>query len=141
MIIAAFLVLIDQVLKVWASASKINITIIPKILDFVYVENRGMVFGIAQGSSYIMGIVSLVICIAIMAYIFSEKRKGNKIYFPWYMVLAGGFGNMLDRLIRGYVVDFIDTPWIATFNLADTFIVVGVILLVLNQIIKDRKIM
>ena len=56
-----------------------------------------------------------------------------------YMILAGGIGNMIDRLFRGYVIDFIDTPFIATFNLADSFVVIGVILLSITYIYREFK--
>ncbi|MBQ9267419.1 MAG: signal peptidase II [Clostridia bacterium] len=132
MIAVIVLVILDRITKLWIVENHINLTILPKILNFTYVENRGMVFGLAQGSGYIMGIVSLVICVLIVLYIMKIRNSSDGICFGWYMILAGGIGNAIDRLTIGYVVDFIDTPWIATFNLADTFIVLGIIVLIIH---------
>lgn len=131
MILTTILILLDQITKILVLKSKINIEVIPNLLSFNYTENRGMVFGLAQGSVYIIGVIALLLCIAIVIYIIREKSKGSKIYFPIYMILAGGIGNVIDRFCRGYVVDFIDTPFIATFNLADTFVVIGTIFLII----------
>ncbi len=137
--IVIIMVIIDQLTKVWMANIKSTIPIIPNFLNFTYVENRGMVFGLAQGSTYIVGAISLLLCIAVVSYIFSEKRKYHVVNFSWYMILAGGIGNIIDRFVRGYVIDFIDTPFIATFNLADTFIVLGVIGILCSMLMKKNK--
>lgn len=131
------LVIIDRITKLFIIENKINMVLVPGILSVRYTENRGMIFGIAQGSSTIMGVISLFICLAIVFYIIKSKEK-DYFCFAWYLILAGGIGNMLDRFIYGYVVDFIDTPWIATFNLADSFIVVGVFILIIHTLINSN---
>lgn len=128
-------ILIDQITKYFACGLSEPIKIIPNLLSFEYVENRGAVFGIMQGSNYILAMVSLVICIAIGIYIY----KAKKVHIAWYMILAGGLGNLIDRVVRGYVVDFIATPFIATFNIADSFVVIGVLLLLINEIIDSMR--
>lgn len=120
-------VLIDQITKFFACQIQDSITIIPNILSFDYVENRGAVFGIMQGSNYILALISFLICITIVVYIIKQKKNGIRTSLPWYMVLSGGIGNLIDRIIRGYVVDFIATPFIATFNIADSLVVLGVL--------------
>ena len=74
------------------------------------------------------------------------KIKNEKVavlemrsHVAWYMILSGGIGNLIDRLVRGYVVDFIATPFIATFNIADSFVVIGIALLLLNEIVEIYK--
>ena len=60
----------------------------------------------------------------------------------FYMVITGGIGNIIDRIFRGYVVDFIDTPFVATFNVADMLVVIGACFIILSQlkeIMKDGK--
>lgn len=140
MILTIILVIIDQLSKILISKSGVQITLIKNLLELTYVENRGMVFGVAQGSVHIMGIISLIVCIALAIYIFKLKRDGQKIEISLYLILAGGIGNMIDRLFRGYVIDFIDTPFIATFNLADSFVVIGVILLIIIYICRELKV-
>lgn len=132
-------ILIDQLTKYFACNIETPISLIPNLLSFEYVENRGAVFGIMQGSNYILAIISLVICIAIGGYILKAKKESKKIHFAWYMILAGGLGNLIDRVVRGYVVDFIATPFIATFNIADSFVVIGVLLLLINEIIDSMR--
>lgn len=139
MSIVIIMVIIDQLTKIWIANTTQPISIIPEILNFTYVENRGMVFGLAQGSVYLIGIISLILCVMILIHIFLERNKNHVVSFYWYMILAGGVSNIIDRFVRGYVIDFIDTPWIATFNLADTFIVLGVIGIFLNMLTKKNK--
>ncbi len=132
-------ILIDQVTKFLMLCNKSELVIIPHLLSFHYVENRGAAFGIAQGSNFIMAGISLVICIGIILFYIQKARRGEKVFFAWQMVLAGGIGNLIDRLVRGYVIDFIKTPFIATFNVADAFVVVGVILLLIQEIRKTSR--
>lgn len=126
-------ILLDQLVKLWICQLQHSLTMIPNLLTLEYVENHGAVFGMMQGSNSILAIVSLVICIVLIAFIISQKKKQKKVSLAWYMVLAGGIGNLIDRLFRGYVVDFIATPFIATFNLADSFVVLGVIWLFVQE--------
>ena len=132
-------VLIDQIAKFFVVKMQASISVIPGILSFEYVENRGAVFGIMQGSNYILAAISFIICIAICGYIIKNKKDGKKSHIAWYMILSGGIGNLIDRLVRGYVVDFIATPFIATFNIADSFVVIGIALLLLNEIVEIYK--
>lgn len=137
-------ILIDQLSK-WLVVKYLTgdihqiIKLIPNILSLEYVENRGAVFGIMQGSNYIMAAISFAVCILLTIYIVKTKKDNKKIHPAWYMILAGGFGNLIDRLIRGYVVDFIATPFIATFNIADSLVVLGVSWLVIQELITSIK--
>lgn len=135
-------ILIDQISKYLVCNIKETITVIPKLLAIEYIENYGAVFGIMQGSNSILALVSLSICIAIIVYILRLKKRKEKIPLAWYFILAGGIGNLIDRLVRGYVVDFIATPFIATFNIADSLVVIGVFLIAIREIwnmIKNSK--
>ena len=135
-------ILIDQISKYLVCNIKETITVVPKLLSIEYVENYGAVFGIMQGSNSILALVSLSICIAIIVYILRLKKRKEKIPLAWYFILAGGIGNLIDRLVRGYVVDFIATPFIATFNIADSLVVIGVFLIAIREIwnmIKNSK--
>ena len=132
-------ILIDQISKYLVCNITEPITIIPKLLSIEYIENYGAVFGIMQGSNNILALVSTCICIAIIVYILQLNKKKEKIPFTWYLILAGGIGNLIDRLVRGYVVDFIATPFIATFNIADSLVVIGVFLIVIKEIVDIIK--
>ena len=132
-------ILIDQVSKYIVSGMSESLSIIPGLLSFEYVQNHGAVFGIMQGSNYIMALISAVLCVIISIYIIKSKKDNTNIHFAWYMILSGGIGNLIDRLFRGYVVDFIATPFIATFNIADSMVVIGVCLLIINEVIEIIK--
>ena len=92
-------------------------------------------FGLAQGANYILAIISLVICVAIISIMLLQKKKGEDISTGLYLVLIGGIGNFIDRIVRGFVVDFIDTPFIATFNIADSFIVIGAFWVLIEEVV------
>lgn len=111
--------------------------IMDKFFSFTMVHNTGGAFGLFSNNTIILLIVSVIFITGFIYYI--EKNKASKIEEICYgMILSGIVGNMLDRLIRGYVVDFLDFKIFGydypVFNFADIFIVVGVILLILMYI-------
>ncbi|MCR5147062.1 MAG: signal peptidase II [Clostridia bacterium] len=131
---AAILVLVDQIVKLGVinELKGNSITIIKGILKFTYCENKGVAFSFGNGHVPVFIIVNLLIIGGLTFYYEKHKNefKGmlNKIFFT--MVIAGGISNLLDRIFRGYVVDFIDTSDLfnfAIFNVADIFIVVGIV--------------
>ena len=135
-------VLLDQLTKYWVCKMTETVTVFPHLLSFSYVENYGAVFGMMQGSNAILAVLSAVICVVLVWYLFKQKQKQAKISAAWYLILAGGIGNLIDRVFRGYVVDFIATPFIATFNLADSFVVIGVAwvcFLEIHQIYLEKR--
>lgn len=103
--------------------------IIPSVLQFRYVENTGAAFGIFQDSTTVLVFVSFGV-IAVLAIIFwSMIRQSALLGFAFGLQLGGAFGNLIDRIRLGYVVDFIDVPRFPTFNVADSGITVGVVIL------------
>ncbi|MBO5179750.1 MAG: signal peptidase II [Clostridia bacterium] len=142
MTLIALFILIDQITKIFATRLEESKVIIKGILNFTYVENRGAVFGLMQGSNYIMAVLSAIICIALIIYLAKLIKDKKTPSIGFYMVIAGGIGNIIDRIFRGYVVDFIDTPFVATFNVADMLVVIGACFIILSQlkeIMKDGK--
>ncbi len=106
---------------------------IPGVFEFSYVENRGAAFGILQNQRWIFLIATLVISLLLLRlYITLPKEKMyHPVRFSLLLILSGAVGNMIDRVGRRYVVDFlyfklIDFP---VFNLADCYVVIGVFLL------------
>lgn len=132
-IIGIIILIIDQITKV-VMINK-NISIIPNFLNFTYTKNFGGAFGI--GSKYIVLIISILIIIGIIIYIVKYKEK-IKNYLPYTLIIWGSIGNLIDRIVRGYVIDFIDVNLFnfPNFNISDISIVLGVILIV-YKIIKD----
>ena len=134
---AVILLILDQYFKQLAIIhlkDKPSKLVIPKVLQFTYVENRGAAFGIFQGRRLLLVILVGVI-LAVMIYILlSGKIKNNFITLAASGIIAGGIGNLIDRMVYGYVIDFIDvTPLFSfpVFNFADCCVVVCSILILL----------
>ena len=139
--IAAFV--IDQVVKMWAVNNLTNdIVIIEDFFRLSYVENYGISFSMLSGNKLIILIFSLVGIYLI--WILMTKHAYHKYYLiPLSLMLAGAVGNLFDRIFRGYVVDYfqftISGNDLAVFNIADTFLVVGMAVLILVIAIEEIK--
>jgi|SRR3989344_3550152 len=99
---------------------------------FGSVKNYGAAFGILQGYTTFLIIMSLAI-IAICFYYYKYKELKLGLSF----ILAGAISNLIDRIFLGYVRDFIDLKFFPVFNLADSFNVIGVILLIYLNLKND----
>ena len=131
--------IIDQISKFVVFNNEVNFTVIPNLLNFTLVKNFGAAFGSFQGMNLVLIFVTLAICISILLFMVYMYKKGEFVSPAYYLILAGGIGNLIDRIFRGFVVDFIDTPFIATFNIADSFIVIGAIWILVAEVLKSIK--
>ncbi len=139
-IIGFIIVFVDQFLKILISGNIVeNITLISGILEITLTHNYGAAWGIFEGNQIFLILVSVVAFGLISFYI--KKRDSLKLLeIIGYTLLLGGLvGNLIDRVIYGYVVDyiyllFIDFP---IFNFADMAIVIGVGLLVIDMIKEE----
>ena len=105
------------------------------IINITFTTNTGASFGILKNHRWIFMILStvaLVLMTATILYLGQKKLKGNNtlIIVALALMLGGGFGNMIDRVARGYVVDFLEFAFVnfAIFNAADSFICIGSVL-------------
>ena len=143
-IIAAVIVGIDQFFK-YMVISNISLTdtveFIKGIINFVYVKNTGAAFGIFAGKTYILSIVSVLVCAALILFMIKNKNKSTMLSLSLSMVLGGAIGNLIDRIVRGYVIDYIEPMFIdfPVINFADVAITVGAFLLVIYVIFFDGK--
>lgn len=119
--IIILLVLLDLSTKYYFTYNKV--IVIKDILEFNYLENFGASFNILTGSRLIL------IIIGIIGLIYVNKTFKNNI-----LLNAGIIGNLFDRIIYGYVRDYISIFSFPVFNLADTYIVLGAILIVIKLI-------
>lgn len=146
-ILAVFLLLADQLTKYLVLQNLADgtvITILPRILQFRYVENTGMAFSLLEGRSWLLGIFTLAVCAALIVVLVKEKDLSSGKQLALLLIISGGLGNGIDRLCRHYVVDFIEVLFtdFAVFNLADCCITIGAILLIvllLIDMIKEEK--
>lgn len=139
-IIALIIYIIDQISKsIISTYLKLNQSIII-IKDFFYlryINNTGASWGILSNSRILLIILSLLAIIIIIRYMYSfKKTKMNIIGFGF--VLGGILGNLSDRILYGYVKDFLDfiifNYDFPVFNIADIFIVLGVLILIISII-------
>jgi len=146
------LLVADQVIKlmvVWAVGPKVfdkfgysvPLSKIFWIFDATFVRNTGAAFGIFQGGARWLVWISLIVGVGILIYLSRRTRMSILHQIAFSSIAAGALGNAIDRLGRGWVVDYIDTNRTGlaildnfpVFNLADSFVVIGVILLLLPQ--------
>ncbi len=102
---------------------------IPGFLRLIYVENQGAAFGILGNARYFLLAVSVIAFMIFSLAYLRKKYQDNLQKYGLIFLAAGTFGNLLDRLFRGAVIDFIDLPYWPTFNFADIFINIGVLLI------------
>lgn len=141
--VSAVLIVLDQLTKAWAMGNlAASIPVIPGLFYLTYVENRGAAFGIFQGKTTLLAIVSIVVLLVLLVAILSGRIKERFLIWAISLVLAGGFGNCIDRLARGFVVDYLDFSALfgfPVFNLADCCVVVGTFLILIYVIFLERK--
>ena len=147
LIFSIFILIIDQVTKV-IIVSKFNlyesISIFP-FLNITFIVNYGFAFGFLNSPSLNQIIVSIVILSIIVYFLYLLIRTQDHFFkFCLVLILSGAVGNFLDRILRGYVVDFIDIyvfnyHWPA-FNIADSCISIGFVILIFNILFLNKKI-
>lgn len=141
---AVAIIILDQLTKFlvvkYIDATQV-ITFIPKVIEFVYVKNNGAAFNILSGRIGLLSIISLVFAIGVVWFMIAKKPQ-NKIFTTSMLLLfAGAVGNVIDRIFRGFVVDFIKTSFInfPVFNIADISITCGAALLIIYLLFFDNK--
>ena len=135
-LIGIILIVLDQVTKVLVINK--NIEIIPNFFNITYTQNTGAAFGI--GSINIILIISILVVIGLIIVLIKEKKHITN-YIPFVLILSGSIGNLIDRIFRGYVIDFLDFNIFnfPNFNIADICIVVGIFILLYELIKKYCK--
>lgn len=141
-IISMLLVLIDVLSKeliIRSLSLNESIILIKNFLKITYIKNTGAAFGILSNNILLL----IGITIILVAYLTKElvKSKSNVNIISYVLIISGAFGNLIDRVFRKYVIDFISFTLfgreMAVFNIADTFITIGIFLLIFN-IIKEE---
>ncbi|HEY8489140.1 MAG TPA: signal peptidase II [Thermaerobacter sp.] len=136
----------DQAAKAWVLARVApwgTVPVLPGVVRWTYVQNRGAAFGLLQNQTLFFIVVAAVVIAAILYWLPRLPGRAGLARFALGLQLGGAAGNLIDRLRWGYVVDFVDLEfwplhrW-PVFNLADAAIVVGTGLLVL-WLLGDEK--
>ncbi|MFO7151636.1 MAG: signal peptidase II [Bacillota bacterium] len=142
-IFAAIIFATDQFTKALIKARMVpnqSIPVIDNILHLTYVQNTGAAFSLLKGRIIFFVAVSLAVISVIIYYLIKVPDEKKFFKFALALVLGGAFGNLADRLRFGYVIDFIDFRVWPVFNVADSAVVIGVILL-FYLIMFDRDIL
>lgn len=119
-----------------------QIKIIPNFFSLTYVQNVGAAFSIFENQQVLILLITFFALFFINSFLVKQKISKWES-FSYSMIIGGILGNLFDRIVYGYVIDFLDFNFgkyhYPVFNLADTFIVIGVGLLVICSILNDRK--
>ncbi|MCQ5078424.1 signal peptidase II [Gemmiger formicilis] len=140
---AAVLVVLDQLIKHWATAALLpvgSMEVLPGIVELRYCLNDGMAFSMLAGKQGLLIGVTSVMLVAVLVMLFVRKMPlAERI--AWTLVLGGGVGNLIDRVLNGVVVDYINVLFMhfAIFNFADICVCVGVGLLMLVLLLDSTK--
>ncbi len=136
---------IDQIVKQVIIKNILNssIEIINGVLDFTYVENTGGAYGIGSNNILMFIIINVIIIGILMKFVISKRDEiNNALLIAISLIIAGGIGNLIDRIFRGYVIDFIDINPVfkyPVFNIADIFVVTGCIVIAIDLIYRTIK--
>ncbi|OFI07565.1 lipoprotein signal peptidase [Clostridium acetireducens DSM 10703] len=138
-------IILDRITKIWALkylALGNNVIIIPNFFAFSYLENRGAAFGILQNKLLFLVVITLIVLIGIVYYILKYKPTSNLLRIGLAFVISGAIGNLIDRVMYGFVVDFIllhykNVYYFPTFNIADMLVSLGALLLAI-YLIKEE---
>lgn len=131
---AALCIILDQLTKFWAFGTlklSHSIPIIKDFFHFTYCENRGAAFGVLQNQLWLFALITIVVIGAVIYFMIKKKPKNKILIISLTLLTGGALGNFIDRVFRGFVVDFLDFCLInfPIFNVADCFVVIGAILL------------
>lgn len=145
-IISIILLCIDQISKLLVVnllTKTDSITIIKNFFYLTYINNDGAAFSILVGKRIFLILIAVLVIVMLIRYIKKNNIRNKLELVSISLIIGGSLGNLMDRVVRGYVIDFLDFKIFnynfPIFNLADTFIVIGVFLLLLKEIRKENN--
>lgn len=133
---------LDQLTKLWVTSTMLEgqrIPVLPPLLHWYYIRNSGAAFSIGENVTWVFSIIMTLVSAAIIVY--APRVRSLAWATALGLVLGGALGNLTDRLFRepsfgmGHVVDFIQLPNFAIFNVADSAVVTGVVLICLLTVL------
>ena len=142
LLLTSALVLLDRLAKWWAASSLDvgrPVPLIGQAIRLTRVHNVGGAFGIFPGSGELFLAVSGIVSLVLLAMLLIGRVRGRLVRFGMAVVLAGAVGNLIDRLLYGYVLDFFEIRGFPVFNLADACITVGAGLIILDVLIGGDR--
>ncbi len=138
-LVTVVIIAADQITKLWASSSlplHIPQRFIPGLIQLTYTHNRGAAFGILQNRRFLFIGIAVGVVGIMLFYRDEITQRRPILQLALALVMGGAVGNLIDRALRGYVVDFLEFAFVSfpVFNVADMGIVVGVSLFVVDLV-------
>lgn len=148
LIAVVILIVVDQLIKYWAATTLMPVGAMDfikfgdfEILGLTYVRNDGAAFSSFSGAKIFLIVLTSVMIVGLIVFALRDKQKHPFMMLSAAAVVAGGIGNLIDRIRLGYVIDYLDVKLFdfAIFNFADICIVLGAICLVIYICFIEKK--
>jgi signal peptidase II len=144
-LISVVVVVADQLTKTWALNGLADgpINLIGEVVRFELTRNSGAAFGLLEGAGSWLALLAVVVVVVVFLSLRHDMSAATLLALG--LVLGGALGNLIDRLFRGdgladgLVVDFIDVGWWPNFNVADSAIVIGIILILWESLTEPSR--
>ena len=138
------LILFDQLVKSFVVK---NIALgeikswIPNLVSLTYLQNRGAAFSMLQDQQWFFAVITLVVMVGAIWYLHKHMEDSFWTVFGLVLIIAGGLGNFIDRISQGFVVDMFHLDFVnfAIFNVADSYLTIGVLVLLLAMLKEEMN--
>lgn len=142
--VIAILIVLDQLVKAYVVQ---NIALgeikswIPNFVSLTYLQNRGAAFSILQDQQLLFAVITLVVVVGAIWYLHKHMEDSFWMVLGLTLIIAGGLGNFIDRISQGFVVDMFHLDFInfAIFNVADSYLTVGVVVLLFAMLKEEMN--
>lgn len=136
-------VLIDQITKIIVAGNMAlydSVTVIPHVFSFTYIHNYGAAWGLFSEHRWVFLILTGIAIIVLPILLYRYRHLPFLFGFSLSLIIGGAIGNMIDRLLRGYVIDFFEFTFIdfPVFNVADICVTVGTVLMFIYIAFIDK---
>ena len=145
-LVACIFIIIDYVSKILVSTFiplNKSVSLLGNFLKITYVKNTGTAFSMFSNYTYFIAFISAIVILLLLYYVYKKDKISSLEGLCYGLIIGGATGNLIDRIIRGYVIDYLDFNIIGynfpIFNLADIAIVISAFLLIINMSRGDKN--
>ena len=142
--VIAILIVLDQLVKSYVvqniALGEVK-TWIPNLVSLTYLQNRGAAFSIVQDQQLLFAVITLVVVVGAIWYLHKHMEDSLWMVLGLTLIIAGGLGNFIDRISQGFVVDMFHLDFVnfAIFNVADSYLTVGVVVLLIAMLKEEMN--